>query len=530
MRTTKNDQASLVAAAKAGDERALGELAAAHLPLVYTIVRRALAGYPGSVDDVVQDTMLRALRRLSSLREPESFRVWLAAIAVRQAGTYLQRQQLTTGRTASLDALVDAPDAADFESLTMLRVELSGQRREVGRAVGWLDREDRLLWSLWWLEISEELTRAELAAALGVSVAHAGVRVQRMRHHLEQARLLVAALDARPRCPWLDDVVAEWDGIPGPLWRKRIGRHTRTCVSCARAAEGVIDTERLLTGFALLPVPAVLITAFAAHEPVTSAAIGVSGASSVPGAGGASTAPGVSGASSVACAGGASTAPGAGGASSVAGAGVGGAAKAGWLAGLPVAKLAVGTLVLGVAATALAWPSGGRAPKTSSAPAVPAASASPPATGPSPAAPLIRPGRLSLEFGAVPGRYLGTDTDGPVGVVVAGDTPQSRQRATFEAVPGLADSACYSLRAPDGQYLRHASWRLRLSRDEGTRLFRSDATFCPVDAGAGMVLLESSNYRGYFIHPEDGKIWVQQSDGSTAFRIDSAFYVRPPLL
>ncbi|MFD0578486.1 sigma factor [Dactylosporangium darangshiense] len=37
---------------------------AAHLPLVYTIVRRALAGRPGAVDDVVQETMLRALRQL----------------------------------------------------------------------------------------------------------------------------------------------------------------------------------------------------------------------------------------------------------------------------------------------------------------------------------------------------------------------------------------------------------------------------------------------------------------------------------
>lgn len=41
-------------------------------------------------------------------------------------------------------------------------------------------------------------TRAELAAALGTSVAHAGVRVQRMRNQLELSRSLVAALEASP--------------------------------------------------------------------------------------------------------------------------------------------------------------------------------------------------------------------------------------------------------------------------------------------------------------------------------------------
>ncbi|MGI5240174.1 sigma-70 family RNA polymerase sigma factor [Dactylosporangium sp. CA-139066] len=496
MRTTKSDHTSLVSAAQAGDERALGELAAANLPLVYSIVRRALAGHPGGVDDVVQDTMLRALRRLPSLREPEHFRVWLASIAVRQASTHLQRQHLTADRRAPLEVLSDAPDAEDFEDLTMLRVELSGQRRQVGRAVGWLDDEDRVLWSLWWLEIGEELTRAELAAALGVSVAHAAVRVQRMRNRLEQARALVAALDARPRCPWLDTVVAEWSGIPSPLWRKRISRHTRTCVACARAADGAIDTERLLAGFALLPVPAALTAALDAHDVAATA-------------GSASSVGGASSAGSV---------------SSVGSAATNGAVKAGWLTGLPIAKIAVASLAAGVAATALAWPDDDRPPQ---APSAPPAAAAPSAGSSSAAASALRSGPVSLELAAAPGRYLGTD--GQLGLLIADDAPLSRQRATFEAVPGLADATCYSLRSADGQYLRHASWRLRLSRDEGTRLFRGDATFCPIGAGDGQVLLESSNYRGYFIHPENGQLWVQKWDGTTTFRTDSAFFVRAPL-
>ncbi|GAA4243312.1 sigma-70 family RNA polymerase sigma factor [Dactylosporangium darangshiense] len=448
---------------------------AAHLPLVYTIVRRALAGHQGAVDDVVQESMLRALRQLPSLRDPDSLRVWLARIAVRQASTYLRRESAATRRRAPLD---DLPDPGDFEDLTALRIELSGQRRQVGRAVGWLDPDERVLWSLWWLEIGEELTRAELAAALQVSVAHAGVRVQRMRNRLEQARVLVAALDARPRCPWLDTVVADWDGIPSPLWRKRIGRHTRSCVACARAAEGMVDTERLLTGFGLLPVPAVL--------------------AGVCGFGGA--------------------------ASSVPKTVAGGAAKAGWLSGVPVAKLAAGALVAGVAVTAVvAWPHDEQPPPPLAA--SPAAAPSSPAAAPPSAAPSssLHLGPVSLELAADPGHYLGTD--GQFGVLLTADSALARRRATFEAVPGLANAGCYSFRAPDGQYLRHSSWRLRLSHRESSDLFRGDATFCPT----GDLLLESSNYRGYFIHREGEQLWVRQSDGTAKFRTDSTFRLRPPL-
>src|SRR5690348_500418 len=77
MRAGRADETSLVVAAQAGDPRALDDLAATYLPLVYGIVRRAL-GELADVDDVVQETMLRALPELRTLRAPECFRPWLA--------------------------------------------------------------------------------------------------------------------------------------------------------------------------------------------------------------------------------------------------------------------------------------------------------------------------------------------------------------------------------------------------------------------------------------------------------------------
>jgi len=251
MPASRVGEKSLVVAAQAGDRRALDELVSACLPLVYAIVRRALRGLP-DVDDVVQDTMLRVLRELRALRTPESFRPWLATIATRQISTNLQRRQAELLRTAPLDEQTDLPDV-EAEGLALTNVQLSGHRRQAVRASRWLDLDDRALLSLWWREAAGRLTRTELAAALGTSVAHAGVRVQRMRNQLELSRSLVAALEVRPRCAQLTAALEDWDGVPSPLWRKRITRHTRSCPVCARAADELVPLERLILVLALSP-------------------------------------------------------------------------------------------------------------------------------------------------------------------------------------------------------------------------------------------------------------------------------------
>jgi RNA polymerase sigma factor (sigma-70 family) len=241
-----------VVAARAGDPAAVDRLVAGYLPLVYTIVGRALEGH-ADVDDVVQDVMLRVLRNLGDLREPEAFRSWLVAITVRQV-----RERFRARRGAP-EALVheDVRDpGADFTDLAITRLELSGQRRETAEATRWLDEDNRELLSLWWLEASGELTRDEIVAATDVTRQHAAVRIQRMKGQLETARVVVRALAATPPCPDLQALTQDWDGRPGPLWRKRIARHTRDCRACAPAWNGLVAAERLLAGMALVPVPA----------------------------------------------------------------------------------------------------------------------------------------------------------------------------------------------------------------------------------------------------------------------------------
>jgi RNA polymerase sigma factor (sigma-70 family) len=240
-----------VAAARDGDRRALDALAAGYLPLVYNIVGRAMNGHP-DVDDVVQETMLRAMRGLGELRDPAAFRSWLVAIAVRQVrDSYRDR----LARPPAVDS--DAP-VPDFAERAIEGLGLSGQRLQTAEATRWLDHDDRPVLSLWWQEAAGQLTRADLAAGLGVTPAHAAVRVARMKDRLLTARTIVHALGRVPRCETIAALTADWDGQPSPLWRKRLARHVRDCPWCLAGSADLIPAERLLGGLPLLAVPAAL--------------------------------------------------------------------------------------------------------------------------------------------------------------------------------------------------------------------------------------------------------------------------------
>ncbi|MFJ9142636.1 sigma-70 family RNA polymerase sigma factor [Streptomyces griseus] len=252
----KDHPTALIEAARSGDQQAKDQLVSAYLPLLYNVVGRALDGH-ADVDDVVQETVLRMLRGLPELRDPERFRSWLVAIAMNEIRTHWREKQSGAMPADRLDAAYDLPDPrADFVEVTILELGLTGQRRQVAEATRWLDEDDRALLSLWWLETAGHLSRAEVAAALELSPQHTAVRVQRMKAQLEAARVVVGALAADPPCVLLEDITAGWDGVPSALWRKRLARHARECTVCSGHGSGLVPAEGLLVGLALVPVAA----------------------------------------------------------------------------------------------------------------------------------------------------------------------------------------------------------------------------------------------------------------------------------
>ncbi|MFJ6658383.1 RNA polymerase sigma factor [Streptomyces sp. NPDC091377] len=274
MAVTRELCSELVVAALNGDQRAQDELVAVCLPLVYKIVGRALNGHH-DVDDVVQETMLRVLRSLGSLKAPSRYQSWLVAITMNQIRQHWRDRDRrdATVRSAQDEVGQLADPGADVAGVTVLRLGLEDQRREAAEAARWLSAEDQGLLMLWGMEARGELTRAEVVAALKLSPQHTAVRVQRMKAQLETARLVVRTLSAQPRCVLLAHLTAPWDNTPSALWRKRVARHARQCAYCAGLQRGLVPAERLLVGLGSKPAVTGVATGHGGEKAARSAGV-----------------------------------------------------------------------------------------------------------------------------------------------------------------------------------------------------------------------------------------------------------------
>jgi RNA polymerase sigma-70 factor (ECF subfamily) len=137
----------------------------------------------GEVDDLVQDVFIRALRRLSTLREAASFGAWLTAITRNVANDYHRRlvPEEPLPDDASYDEIKGGVSGGDHE----------GSGAAVLEAVMSLPdayRETLIL------RLVEGMTGPEIAARTGMT--HGSVRVN-LHRGMEQLR---AKLSPDPRC------------------------------------------------------------------------------------------------------------------------------------------------------------------------------------------------------------------------------------------------------------------------------------------------------------------------------------------
>jgi RNA polymerase sigma-70 factor, ECF subfamily len=87
-----DDDEALVGRVLRGDALAFRDLYGRHSRYVAGVVYR-LMGDDAELEDIVQDTFVRAAERLSSLRAPAQVRAWLVTIAVRLTQSRLSRRR-----------------------------------------------------------------------------------------------------------------------------------------------------------------------------------------------------------------------------------------------------------------------------------------------------------------------------------------------------------------------------------------------------------------------------------------------------
>ncbi|MFE9888012.1 AbfB domain-containing protein [Streptomyces scopuliridis] len=109
-------------------------------------------------------------------------------------------------------------------------------------------------------------------------------------------------------------------------------------------------------------------------------------------------------------------------------------------------------------------------------------------------------------------------------VVDGGSDGLLKNDATWKVVTGLANSECYSFESRNypGEYLRHRDFRVRRDANDGSALFRADATFCTV-AGTGGVRLSSANLPGSYIRHINSEVWLATPGGAHAWDNPATF-------
>lgn len=164
MLPTTEDTASLVARAQGGDRWASEALFRAHAPAVARVAR-LLLGQSADVDDVLQDTFVKALGKLSELREPAAFGGWACRIAANLARSRLRKRRLLS--RFGLDR-GEQDVALDELAVHGCDPETKAELARIGKLLGRLDPDARTLWTLRRIE-GWELT--EVAEATGLSLA-----------------------------------------------------------------------------------------------------------------------------------------------------------------------------------------------------------------------------------------------------------------------------------------------------------------------------------------------------------------------
>lgn len=165
----------LVAAVRGGDDTSFEELYRLHLATVQRVVASHVRA-PEAAADAVQETFVRVLNGLSTLRDPSRFRPWLLAIARNAAVDQLRLAARCDTLTEAMAHRIVSP-GPDVDEVA----EDNEQRALVADAIGQLGTRDATL-----LGLVGHLgfTPEEVGVALGMSSNATRVALHRARRRV----------------------------------------------------------------------------------------------------------------------------------------------------------------------------------------------------------------------------------------------------------------------------------------------------------------------------------------------------------
>ena len=173
--SSNSADSSAVLAVRTGDSNAFGELVQRYQKRLFNLSLMMLRS-PESAEEITQDAFVRAFQKLDRYDVKRAFYPWLATIAVRLAQTRLRKKQLEVSQRD--------PDTTPTEDADPLIQLMRDEDRDVWDLVVALSSGER---TAVFLVYRQELTLAEAASAVGVTVGTIKTLLFRARKHLRAA-------------------------------------------------------------------------------------------------------------------------------------------------------------------------------------------------------------------------------------------------------------------------------------------------------------------------------------------------------
>jgi len=257
-------QESLIQRVKAGEVELFSELVHPHEKSLRLICYSVLQNN-ADAEEVVQETMLKALVHLDQLRDGQCFRGWLFQIAINEARRRSLKERIyergagDAEGTAGEEGDIVPRDFADWRYVPSLELERKELWSAVRLALGSMDPIYR---EVFVLRDMQHLTTMQAAMVLGISEASVTTRLHRarlkMREHLApffhkpekkwapMQKIMQVGYSYMRKAMDCDKVVRELsnyiEGQLEPALRAEIERHLRRCSYCAI----LIDSTRKL--------------------------------------------------------------------------------------------------------------------------------------------------------------------------------------------------------------------------------------------------------------------------------------------
>lgn len=178
-RSNRKLDSDTVLRAKRGDESAHADVYRAYAPLVFTIARRMLASNVAA-EDVLQDTFVEVMLKISTLRGDGEVGAWIKRIAINKCLTQL-RSVWTVRRVAAEDADTLLRSSARNAAEDQIALE---------RALDGLTPHAR---AVVWLHDVEGYTHKEIGRLMGRTTSFS--KSQLMRAHRQLRASLEGALE-----------------------------------------------------------------------------------------------------------------------------------------------------------------------------------------------------------------------------------------------------------------------------------------------------------------------------------------------